>query len=268
MTLAVGVFGSTGRMGRMVTRAVTEADGMAVAAGADRPGSADLGADLGVLAGVGTLDVAVTDDIDAVLGGDVAIDFTLPEATLRHAERAAALGTPLVIGTTGLSSDQEAVLAEHARSTAIVYAPNMSLGVNLLLAVVEQVAAALDDAWDVEVVEMHHNRKVDAPSGTALGLGRATAKGRGRSFDDVAVLSREGHTGPRERGQIGFATLRGGDVIGDHTVIFAGAGERVEIGHRASGREVFAAGAVRATRWVAGRGPGLYSMRDVLGIGA
>lgn len=267
MALRVGIFGSTGRMGRMVARAVAETDGMTVAAGGDRPGSAHLGADLGELAGLGRLGVAVTDDIDAVLGGDVAIDFTLPEATLGHAARAAALGTPLVIGTTGLSNDQEAVLAEHAKTTAIVYAPNMSLGVNLLLAVVEQVAAALDDAWDIEVVEMHHNRKVDAPSGTALGLGRAAAKGRGRIFDDVAVLSREGHTGPREQGQIGFATLRGGDVIGDHTVIFAGAGERVEIGHRASGREVFAAGAVRAARWVAGRGPGLYSMQDVLGIG-
>ncbi len=266
MALAVGVFGSTGRMGRMVTKAVTEADGMTVKKAADRAGSAHLGADIGDLAGVGPLGVAVTDDVDAVLGVDVAIDFTLPEATLAHAARAAAMGTPLVIGTTGLSNEQEAILAEHAKSTAIVYAPNMSLGVNLLLAVVEQVSAALDEAWDIEIVEMHHNRKVDAPSGTALGLGRAAAKGRGRSFDDVAVLSREGHTGPREQGQIGFATLRGGDVIGDHTVIFAGAGERVEIGHKASGRDVFAAGAVRAARWVAGRAPGLYTMRDVLGI--
>lgn len=266
MALRVGIFGSTGRMGRMVTRAVTEADGMTVVAGADRAGSADLGADLGALAGVGPLGVTVTDDIDAVLGGDVAIDFTLPEATLAHAARAAAQGTPLVIGTTGLTNEQEAILAQHARTTAIVYAPNMSQGVTLLLAVVEQVAASLNEAWDIEIVEMHHNRKVDAPSGTAIGLGRAAAKGRGRSFDDVAVLSREGHTGPREAGQIGFATLRGGDVIGDHTVIFAGAGERVEIGHKASGRDVFANGAVAAARWVAGRDPGLYSMRDVLGL--
>ena len=266
MALAVGVFGSTGRMGRMVTRAVTEADGMTVKKAADRAGSAHLGADIGELAGVGALGVAVTDDVDAVLGVDVAIDFTLPEATLAHAARAAVSGTPLVIGTTGLSNAQEEILAEHAKSTAIVYAPNMSLGVNLLLAVVEQVSAALDEAWDIEIVEMHHNRKVDAPSGTALGLGRAAAKGRGRNFDDVAVLSREGHTGPREQGQIGFATLRGGDVIGDHTVIYAGAGERVEIGHKASGRDVFAAGAVRASRWVAGRAPRLYTMRDVLGL--
>lgn len=266
MALRVGIFGSTGRMGRMVTRAVTEADGMTVVAGADRAGSADLGADLGALSGVGTLGVTVTDDIDAVLVGDVAIDFTLPEATLAHAARAAAHGAPLVVGTTGLTNEQEAILAEHARTTAIVYAPNMSQGVTLLLAVVEQVAASLNEAWDIEIVEMHHNRKVDAPSGTALGLGRAAAKGRGRSFDDVAVLSREGHTGPREAGQIGFATLRGGDVIGDHTVIFAGAGERVEIGHKASGRDVFANGAVAAARWVVGRDPGLYSMRDVLGL--
>ncbi|MCR9070995.1 MAG: 4-hydroxy-tetrahydrodipicolinate reductase [Alphaproteobacteria bacterium] len=266
MALRVGIFGSTGRMGRMVTRAVTEAEGMTVAAGADRTGSADLGTDLGTLAGVGRLDVAVTDDIDAVLGTDVAIDFTLPEATLAHAARAAALGTPLVIGTTGLSNEQEAILADHARTTAIVYAPNMSQGVTLLLAVVEQVAGALNEGWDIEIVEMHHNRKVDAPSGTALGLGRAAAKGRGRQFEEVSVLSREGHTGPRQAGQIGFATLRGGDVIGDHSVIFAGAGERVEIGHKASGRDVFANGAVAAARWVAGRDTGLYSMRDVLGI--
>lgn len=266
MALAVGVFGSTGRMGRMVTRAVTEADGMTVKKAADRPGSTHLGTDIGELAGVGSLGVPVTDDVDAVLAVDVAIDFTLPEASLAHAARAAASGTPLVIGTTGLSNEQEAILAEHAKTTAIVYAPNMSLGVTLLLAVVEQVSAALDEAWDIEIVEMHHNRKVDAPSGTALGLGRAAAKGRGRRFDDIAVLSREGLTGPREQGQIGFATLRGGDVIGDHTVMFAGAGERVEIGHKASGRDVFAAGAVRATRWVAGRAPGLYTMRDVLGL--
>jgi len=266
MGLRIGVFGSTGRMGRMVTRAVTEADGMTVAAGADRPGSADIGTDLGGLAGVGSLGVAVTDDIEAVLGCDVAIDFTLPAATLTHAARAGDRGTALVIGTTGLDAEQEAILAEHARKTAIVYAPNMSLGVNLLFAVVEKVARSLDEAWDIEVVEMHHNRKVDAPSGTALGLGRAAAKGRDRRFDDVAVLSREGMTGPRERGQIGFATLRGGDVVGDHTVIFAGSGERVEIGHRAGGRDVFAAGAVAAARWVAGRAPGLYTMRDVLGI--
>lgn len=266
MALRVGIFGSTGRMGRMVARAVVESDGMTVAAGADRPGSADLGADLGLLAGIGPLGVAVTDQIDTVLGTDVAIDFTLPDATLAHAGRAAALGTPLVIGTTGLSAAQEAELARHAETTAIVYAPNMSQGVTLLLSVVEQVSAALDDAWDIEIVEMHHNRKVDAPSGTALGLGRAAARGRGRTFEDVSVLSREGETGPRERGQIGFATLRGGDVVGDHTVIFAGAGERIEIGHKAGGREVFASGALAAARWVAGRQPGLYTMRDVLGL--
>ena len=266
MALAIGVFGSTGRMGRMVTRAVTEAEGMTVEKAADRPGSAHLDADIGELAGVGPLGVAVTDDVDDVLGVDVAIDFTLPEATLIHASRAAAAGTALVIGTTGLSKEQEAELAEHAKKTAIVYAPNMSMGVTLLLALVEQVSAALDDAWDIEIVEMHHNRKVDAPSGTALGLGRAAARGRDRAFDDVAVLSREGNTGPREKGQIGFATLRGGDVIGDHTVIFAGAGERIEIGHKATGRDVFASGAVKAARWVAGRAPGLYTMRDVLGI--
>jgi 4-hydroxy-tetrahydrodipicolinate reductase len=266
MTLQVGVFGSTGRMGRMIIKAVTQADGMTVVAGADRPGSPDLGADLGTLAGLAALGVTVTEEIDAVLAGDVAIDFTLPDATLAHAARAAARGTALVIGTTGLDTEQEAVLATHAERTAIVYAPNMSQGVTLLMALVERVAASLDEAWDIEIVEMHHNRKIDAPSGTALGLGRAAAKGRGRNFEEVAMLSREGQTGARPRGEIGFATLRGGDVVGDHTVIFAGAGERIEIGHKASGREVFASGAVAAARWVAGKAPGLYTMRDVLGI--
>ncbi len=266
MGLNVGVFGSTGRMGRMVVKAVSEADGLTVSAGADRPGSAFIGQDLGELAAIGHLGVAVSEDITPVLAADVAIDFTLPEATVEHATRAGEAGTRLVVGTTGLSPDQEAVLAACAEKTAIVYAPNMSLGVTLLMAVVEQVARSLDEAWDIEIVEMHHNRKVDAPSGTALGLGKAAARGRSRAFEEVAVLSREGLTGPRTAGEIGFATLRGGDVVGDHSVIFAGAGERIELTHKAAGRTVFSAGAVAAARWVAGRAPGLYTMRDVLGL--
>ena len=266
MTVQVGVFGANGRMGRMLIKAVTEDAQMVLATAGCRAGSALIGQDAGVLAGMQPLGVRLSERLADVLKADVAIDFTLPDATLAHATAAAEAGTPLVIGTTGLSNQQEATLSSLAATVPIVYAPNMSVGVNLLLALVEQVAATLDQGWDIEIVEMHHNRKVDAPSGTAVGLGRAAASGRARRFDDVAVLSREGHTGPRVPGQIGFATLRGGDVIGEHTVVFAGPRERVELGHRASGRHVFANGAVTAARWVVGREPGLYSMRDVLGL--
>ncbi|NQW11621.1 MAG: 4-hydroxy-tetrahydrodipicolinate reductase [Alphaproteobacteria bacterium] len=266
MTTRIGVFGANGRMGRMLVKAIAENSESALAAAGCRRGSTVVGQDAGVLAGLGALGVRVSERPADVLAADVAIDFTMPEATLVHALAAAAAGTPLVVGTTGLSNEQEAELSSLATTVPIVYAPNMSVGVNLLLALVEQVAATLDDAWDIEIVEMHHNRKVDAPSGTAVGLGRAAAAGRGRHFDDVAVLSREGHTGPRETGQIGFATLRGGDVVGEHTVVFAGPSERVELGHRAGGRHIFANGAVTAARWVVGREPRLYSMRDVLGL--
>lgn len=266
MVTRIGVFGANGRMGRMVVKAVAESSEAALAAAGVRAGSADLGTDAGILAGLPAIGLATTDLVSAVLATDVVIDFTLPDATLANAEAAAAAGTPFVTGTTGLSASQEAGLAEHAARIPLVYAPNMSVGVNLLLALVERVAATLGDPWDIEIVEMHHNRKVDAPSGTAVGLGRAAAKGRGRRFDDVAVLSREGHTGPRVPGQIGFATMRGGDVVGEHTVVFAGSSERIELGHRAGGRHIFANGAVAAARWAVGRAPGLYSMRDVLGL--
>lgn len=267
MVTRVGVFGANGRMGRMILKAVLDTGDVALSAAGVRAGSADSGADAGTLAGLPAVGLMVTDRIAEVLTADVAIDFTLPGATLDHAAAAAAAGTPFVTGTTGLSAGQEAELERLARRIPLVYAPNMSVGVNLLLALVERVAATLGgDAWDIEIVEMHHNRKVDAPSGTAVGLGRAAAKGRGRAFDEIAVLSREGHTGPRVPGQIGFATMRGGDVIGEHTVVFAGPAERIEIGHRAGGRHIFANGAVAAAKWAVGRPPGLYSMRDVLGL--
>ncbi|EDP62136.1 Dihydrodipicolinate reductase [alpha proteobacterium BAL199] len=266
MTTRIGVFGANGRMGRMIVKAVAEADGVTLAAASVRAGSADLGTDAGVLAGLSPIGLSTTDRLDAVLATDVVIDFTLPDATLVHAAAAADAGTPFVTGTTGLSGEQEKTLETLSARIPLVYAPNMSVGVNLLLALVERVAAALGEPWDIEIMEMHHNRKVDAPSGTAIGLGRAAAKGRGRSFEDVAVLSREGHTGPRVPGQIGFATMRGGDVIGEHTVVFAGPAERIEIGHRAGGRHIFANGAVTAARWAAGREPGFYTMLDVLGL--
>lgn len=266
MTTRIGVFGANGRMGRMIVRSVIEADDTALVAAGVRPGSADLGADAGTLAGSPAVGLLTTDSVADILSADVAVDFTLPDATLAHAAAAAAAGTAFVTGTTGLTAPQEAELARLAERIPLVYAPNMSVGVNLLLALVERVSATLGEAWDIEIVEMHHNRKVDAPSGTAVGLGRAAARGRGRAFEEVAVLSREGHTGPRVPGQIGFATMRGGDVIGEHTVVFAGPAERIEIGHRAGSRHIFANGAVAAARWAAGRAPGLYSMRDVLGL--
>ena len=220
-----------------------------------------------MLAGIAEAGVPVTDDAAAMIAGvDAVVDFTSPAATVEHAELAAQAGAAIVIGTTGLESGHIDSLKRAAAHVPVVFAPNMSVGVNLLMAVVEQVARALDDSYDIEIVEMHHRHKVDAPSGTALGLGRAAAKGRGVELDEVGRLSREGHTGARPRGEIGFATLRGGDVIGDHTVCFAADGERVELTHKASGRQIYAAGAVRAALWTKGRGPGFYSMNDVLGI--
>ncbi|AHC73481.1 dihydrodipicolinate reductase [Candidatus Endolissoclinum faulkneri L5] len=266
MVLSVSVFGSTGRMGKMIVKAISQTEGMTLKQAVTRPGSAYIGADIGDLVGSGSLGVLVTDDVKAVLGVNVSIDFTLPEATIMHASYAAANGTSLVIGTTGLSNKHEELLANYAKTTAIVYAPNMSLGVNLITALVEQLSAALDITWDIEILEVHHNRKIDAPSGTALSIGRAAAKGRKQDFEKIKVLSRNNSSCQRKKGDIGFAALRGGSLIGEHTVMFAGAGERIEISHKASDRTIFAAGAVCAARWVANRMPGLYTMRDVLGI--
>ncbi len=263
----VAVAGCAGRMGRMIITRVLETAGCRLAAGVDRPGSPALGTDLGVLAGQGPVGVAASADLDAALAtADVLIDFTTAGAPARHAAAAAAHGTALVIGTTGLeAADQQAIDAAAAR-VAVVQAANMSVGVNLLLGVVERVARALDDGYDIEIVEMHHRHKVDAPSGTALALGRAAAAGRGRNLDEVAVRARDGHTGARRSGDIGFAVLRGGDVVGEHSVVFAGTGERITLGHIAGGRQIFAAGAVRAALWTADKPPGRYGMADVLGL--
>jgi 4-hydroxy-tetrahydrodipicolinate reductase len=264
----IGIVGCSGRMGRMLLAAVLESDRAALAGGVERPDSAFLGHDLGELAGQGNIGIPVSDDAaDLFKGADVVIDFTTPAATRAHAELAAESGTALVVGTTGLDAEAQEAIAAAAKSAPIVQAPNMSLGVNLLLALVEEAAAKLPpEAYDIEVLEMHHRHKVDAPSGTALGLGAAAAKGRGVELEEAAVRVRDGHTGPREAGTIGFATLRGGDVAGDHSVIFAGDGERLELGHRASNRAVFAQGALTAALWAAGKTPGLYSMKDVLGL--
>ncbi len=227
-----------------------------------------VGQDLGLLSGGSPIGLAAEADARTLLSRcEVAIDFTVPAATAHHARIGAELGCALVIGTTGLDPTQTQILTEAGRTIPIVWSANMSLGVTVLLGLVEQVARALGPDWDIEISETHHRRKIDAPSGTALALGHAAAAGRGVALADVSVKGRDGMTGPRQEGTIGFASLRGGDVIGDHTVLFAGDGERIEISHKASGRTIYAKGALRAASWTAGRGPGLYGMVDVLGLG-
>lgn len=263
----IGVIGCAGRMGRMLIREIAGTEGCALAGGVVKPGGAELGQDLGVLGTLGRLELAASDDPEQLLrGSDVAIEFTAPAATAAHAALAARLGTPLVIGTTGLEEGEAAALREAALSVPIVWAANTSLGVNLLLGLVEQVAQRLAAEWDIEILEMHHRQKIDAPSGTALALGRAAAAARGVALDAVAERGRDGIIGPRRSGAIGFAALRGGDNIGEHHVIFAGTGEQLSLSHRASNRGIYATGAVRAARWVVGRPPGLYGMKEVLGL--
>jgi 4-hydroxy-tetrahydrodipicolinate reductase len=264
----IGIVGCAGRMGQMLVAEVLAGDGLVLAGGTERAGSASVGRDLGDVMGRGALGLTVGDDARALFAAsDVVIDFTAPSAVAIHAQLAGEMGVAYVVGTTGLDANQEAVLRKAATATPVVWAPNMSVGVNLLLSLVEQVAGLLDPAgYDIEILEMHHRHKVDAPSGTALGLGQAAARGRGVALDSVWQKTRDGQTGPRKTGDIGFATLRGGDVVGDHTVIFAAEGERIEISHKASSRQIFAKGAIRAARWAQGRSPGLYAMKDVLGI--
>ena len=263
----IAVVGCAGRVGRMLVADVIAAEGCALAGGTVRAGAAQLGQDLGELAGLGRIGVTATDDPEPLLRDcDVAIDFTNPETTHAIVTLAATLGKPLVIGTTGLQAPQEAALREAASRVAIVWAANTSLGINLLLGLVEQAAQRLGADWDLEIWEMHHKAKVDAPSGTALALGRAAATARGAKFDEVAVRGRDGITGARKPGTIGFAALRGGDNIGEHHVIFAGAGEQLELTHRATNRGIYSKGAVRAAQWLIGRPPGLYGMKEVLGL--
>jgi 4-hydroxy-tetrahydrodipicolinate reductase len=265
--MKIGVVGATGRMGRMLIRQIHETDGCELVGAVDRPSAAELGQDVGALAGIGPLGVKLGDDSASLFKrAQVVIDFTVPAATVAHARLAADHGCSLVVGTTGLTAEHQAELDRAAHRIALVQAPNMSAGIVLLTALAEQVARTLGPDYDIEVLEMHHRHKIDAPSGTALALGAAAAKGRAIDLAASAVRSRDGHTGARPRGAIGFATLRGGDVVGDHSVIFAGEGERVELTHKAQSRVIYAAGAVRAARWTEGKQPGRYTMRDVLGV--
>ncbi len=268
MSMKLVVVGAAGRMGRTLIRIIHETPGAELAAAVERAGSPLVGQDAGEIAGVGRLGIAIGDDpLPAFAGADGVLDFTVPAATVEFAGYAAQARIAHVIGTTGCSAGDEARIAAAARHAAIVKSGNMSLGVNLLAVLVEQAARALSgDDFDIEVLEMHHRHKIDAPSGTALLLGQAAARGRDVALEDKSVRVRDGHTGPREAGAIGFATLRGGSVVGDHSVILAGPGERIALSHSAEDRSLFARGAVRAALWAHGRKPGLYSMRDVLGL--
>lgn len=261
------VVGADGRMGRMLIRAVAEAEGCALSGAIEREGSPALGRDAGALAGIGTLGVCVTDDpLPVFAAAEGVLDFTTPSATTFFAELAAQARIVHVVGTTGLAEAELGKLAAAAHHARIVRSGNMSLGVNLVAGLVRKVAAALGEDFDVEIVEMHHRLKVDAPSGTALLLGEAAAQGRGVALADARVSTRDGHTGARRAGDIGFATLRGGTVVGDHSVVFAGPGERITLSHHAEDRGIFARGAVRAAQWAFEKPPGLYGMADVLGL--
>lgn len=265
--MKIAVMGVAGRMGRELVRAVHAAPGCIVAGGTERAGSNMLGQDVGLLAGIDRLGVNVTSDpLELIARVDAILDFTLPAVSVELAGLAANARIVHVLGTTGLNSDDDKAVKAAARHATIIKAGNMSLGVNLLVALTRKVAEALDEDFDIEVLEMHHKHKVDAPSGTALMLGAAAAEGRRVSLETASVRTRDGHTGARRRGDIGFATLRGGNVVGEHMVIFAADGERIEIAHRATDRGIFARGAVKAALWGRGKGPGLFSMADVLGL--
>ncbi|MCP1198949.1 4-hydroxy-tetrahydrodipicolinate reductase [Notoacmeibacter sp. MSK16QG-6] len=265
--MKLAVAGAGGRMGAALIRAIAERDDVVLVAAFEREGAAAIGADSGERAGLGRNDVPVSDDLDeAIAKADGLLDFTAPDATVGFAEALAQEGRVHVIGTTGFETSHEDALKTAAERAVIVKSGNMSLGVNLLAELVRQAARALPESFDIEVLEMHHKHKVDAPSGTALLLGEAAAEGRGLALAANAVRSRDGQTGARPDGAIGFATLRGGSVVGDHSVIMAGVGERITLSHHAEDRAIFARGAVTAALWAHGRAPGFYSMIDVLGI--
>ena len=264
MTVQAAIAGVSGRMGRALLEAVSADTDCTLHAAIDRPGSPLVGQDAGAAWGAAS-GVQVTDQPAAALkGAHALIDFTRPESTFGYLDACAAAGVPLVIGTTGFDDAGKTRIASAAQRIPIVFAPNMSVGVNLLMKLAELAAQVLRDGYDIEIVEAHHRHKVDAPSGTALGLGQAVARAINRDLASCAVYGREGVTGERDPKTIGFATVRGGDIVGDHTLLFAGIGERVELTHKASSRATFAQGALRAAKWLQGRTPGLYDMRDVL----
>ena len=264
--LRVAVAGASGRMGRMLIEAIAATDDLVLAGALDIAESPAIGQDACAFLGR-TSGVKITADLRAGLApAQVLIDFTRPAGTLAHLAVCRELGVKAVIGTTGFSADEKAAIAEHAKHIAIMMAPNMSVGVNVVLKLLDMAARALNEGYDIEIIEAHHRHKVDAPSGTALKMGEVVATALGRDLKDCAVYGREGVTGERDPSTIGFATIRGGDVVGDHTVLFAGTGERIEITHKSSSRATYAQGSLRAARFIASRENGLFDMNDVLGL--
>jgi len=264
--LRVVVVGASGRMGRMLVRAVTESSHAMVVGATERSGSEFTGRDAGELAGIETLGIRLVDDVHACPEADILIDFTAPAATLNHASLVAARGMSMVIGTTGFNADQLQQLRETLSQSAVVMAANYSVGVNLALSLIERAAQILGNDYDAEIFEAHHKHKIDAPSGTALAMGKSLSAGRAVDLDDVSVLSRQGITGARKPGSIGFSVVRGGNIVGEHKAMFIADEERIEINHIAGDRMVFARGAVRAAGWLADQSSGFYDMQDVLGL--
>jgi 4-hydroxy-tetrahydrodipicolinate reductase len=264
--MKLAIAGASGRMGRMLIETALGASDAVVAVALDRPDSPELGRDCGEFLGRAT-GARVTSDLNALAGCDVLIDFTRPDATLAHVEACVQHGVNMVIGTTGFDDAGKSAIARAAERIGVVFSPNMSVGVNATFKLLELAARMLNEGYDIEIVEAHHRHKVDAPSGTALKMGETIAGALGRRLADVAVYARHGHTGERAAGTIGFATIRGGDIVGDHTVLFAGTGERIEITHRSGSRATYAQGALRAARFVAAQPAGLYGMAEVLGLG-
>ncbi|HCS41683.1 MAG TPA: 4-hydroxy-tetrahydrodipicolinate reductase [Pseudomonas sp.] len=263
----IAVMGAAGRMGKTLIEAVQQTPGAGLTAAVDRPDSTLVGADAGELAALGRIGVPLSGDLDRVVDEfDVLIDFTHPTVTLKNLAFCRKHGKSMIIGTTGFSVEEKQLLAEAGKDIPIVFAANFSVGVNLCLKLLDTAARVLGNDVDIEITEAHHRHKVDAPSGTAVRMGEVIANALGRNLKEVAVYGREGQTGARARETIGFATVRAGDIVGDHTVLFAADGERVEITHKASSRMTFAKGAVRAALWLNGRGPGLYDMQDVLDL--
>lgn len=263
--MRIAIAGADGRMGRMLIEAVLNSTDLTLAAALDHSGSKAIGQDAGAFLGKDT-SIKVTDDLNALAQADCLIDFTRPEGTMAHLDACMQHGTRLVIGTTGFSEAEKQQILAAGREIAIVFAPNMSVGVNATLKLIEMAAALLNQGYDAEVFEAHHRNKVDAPSGTALAMGEAIAKTWGESLNDVADWARHGHTGARQDGRIGFSVVRGGDIVGDHTVFFCGEGERIEISHRSSSRAGYANGSLRAARFLGDKSTGLYNMQDVLGL--
>ena len=265
-TLKIAVAGASGRMGRMLIEAVQEADDMVLAGALDVAGSVSLGSDAAAFLGTPAGVLIESDLAKALAGVDVLIDFTRPEGTLQHVAYCAQHGVKMIIGTTGLEQEHKDAIAAAAAKTAIMLSPNMSVGVNVTMKLLEMAAKSFAEGYDIEIIEAHHRHKVDAPSGTALKMGEVIAGALGRKLDDVAVYAREGITGARDPSSIGFAAIRGGDIVGDHTVLFAGIGARIEITHKSSSRVTYAHGSLRAARFLADKQNGLFDMQDVLGL--